>query len=54
MARLRCLGLKILYITASDVPIEEAIGKIFHKPLPWDVLTLEARAALAGGVDCLG
>jgi CheY-like chemotaxis protein len=48
MARLRRLDLKILYMTAFEVPTEEAVGKILHKPLPLEVLTLEARLALAG------
>ena len=48
MARLRRLDLKVLYLTASEVPTEDAVGKILHKPLPLDVLTLEARLALAG------
>jgi CheY-like chemotaxis protein len=48
MARMRRLDLKILYLTASEVPTEEAVGKILRKPLPLEVLTLEARLALAG------
>jgi hypothetical protein len=54
IAPLRRLDLKILYMTASEVPTEEAVSKILQKPLPLDVLTLEARLALAEGVDCLG
>jgi Response regulator containing CheY-like receiver, AAA-type ATPase, and DNA-binding domains len=48
MARLRRLDLKILYMTAFEVPTREAIGKILYQPLALEVLTLEARLALAG------
>ena len=48
MARLRRLDLKILYMTAFEVPTREAIGKILYKPLSLEVLTLEARLARAG------
>jgi len=48
MARLRRLDLKVLYVTAFEVPTREAIGKILYTPLAPEVLTLEARLALAG------
>jgi CheY-like chemotaxis protein len=48
MARLRRLDLKVLYMTAYDIPTGEAIGKVLRKPLPLEVLTLEAGLALAG------
>jgi CheY-like chemotaxis protein len=46
MARLRRLDLKILYMTAVEVPTGEAVGKILRKPLPLAVLASEARQAL--------
>jgi CheY-like chemotaxis protein len=48
MALLRRLELKILYLTAFDLPTQEAAGKILRKPVPLEVLTLETRLALAG------
>jgi DNA-binding NtrC family response regulator len=47
MARMRRLGLKVLYITAFDVPEAEAVGKILRKPLTNDQLVNEVRLALA-------
>ena len=47
MARLRQAGLKVLYMTAYDVPTGEAIGKILRKPLSDDQLIDEVRIALA-------
>jgi CheY-like chemotaxis protein len=51
MARLRRLDLKVLYLTAYDLPMEEAIGKILRKPIDLDVLVLEALDAIAGPPD---
>ena len=51
MALLRRLELKILYLTAFDLPGEEAAGRILRKPVPLEVLTLETRLALAGKGD---
>jgi CheY-like chemotaxis protein len=51
MARMRRLDLRILYITAHDVPAGEAIGKILRKPIPLDVLVREAGMALAADGD---
>ena len=48
MARLRRLDLKILYMTAYDVSVEEAITKVLRKPLSLERLVIEARLALAG------
>ena len=47
MARMRRLDLKVLYLTAYDVPSHEAIGKILRKPITPDELTAEVRLALA-------
>jgi CheY-like chemotaxis protein len=48
MARMRRLDLRVLYVTAYDVPTDEAIGKVLRKPIDPDVLVAEARDALAG------
>jgi hypothetical protein len=47
MARMRRLDLKVLYLTACDVPSNEAIGKILRKPITHDELAAEVRLALA-------
>src|SRR5271155_4098004 len=47
MARMRHLNLKVLYMTAYDVPTHEAVGKILRKPLTLELLIDEARLALA-------
>jgi CheY-like chemotaxis protein len=51
MARMRRLDLNILYLTAFDLPAEEAAGKIIRKPIPLELLVLEARRALGGKCD---
>jgi CheY-like chemotaxis protein len=51
MARLRRLDLKVLYTTAYDISDVEAIGKILRKPIPLELLALEAGIALAGNGD---
>ncbi|HJT05505.1 MAG TPA: response regulator [Stellaceae bacterium] len=48
MARMRRTGLKVLYLTAFDVPTSEAAGKVLRKPLSDEQLVEEARLALAG------
>jgi CheY-like chemotaxis protein len=48
MARMRRSGLKVLYLTAFDVPTSEAAGKVLRKPLTDEQLVEEARLALAG------
>lgn len=48
MARMRRMGLKVLYLTAYDVPTVEAAGKVLRKPLTDQQLVDEVRAALAG------
>jgi CheY-like chemotaxis protein len=47
MARMRQLGLKVLYMTAYDVPTNEASGKILRKPISDEQLIDEVRIALA-------
>jgi CheY-like chemotaxis protein len=48
MARMRRLGMKVLYLSAYDVPTTEAVGKVLRKPLSDDELVSEVRFALAG------
>jgi len=47
MARMRRLGVKVLYLTAYDVPTVEAVGKVLRKPITEDQLVEEVRLALA-------
>ena len=47
MARMRRLHLKILYLTAYDVPTVEAVGKVLRKPVSNEQLIGEVREALA-------
>jgi CheY-like chemotaxis protein len=47
MARMRRLDLKVLYLSAYDVPSHEAIGKVLRKPITGDELAAEVRLALA-------
>ena len=51
MARLRRLDLKILYVSAYELPTEEAIGKILRKPISPEALVVEAGLALAAQGD---
>jgi CheY-like chemotaxis protein len=46
MARMRQQGLRVLYMTAFDVPTEDAFGKVLRKPIPVDQLIEEVRSAL--------
>jgi CheY-like chemotaxis protein len=46
MARMRRPEVKILYMTAYDIPTVEAVGKVLRKPLSDDVLVGEVRALL--------
>lgn len=48
MARMRRVGLKVLYLTAFDVPTSEAAGKVLRKPVTDEQLIEEVRLALAG------
>lgn len=48
MARMRRLGMKVLYLTAFDVPTVEAVGKVLRKPISDEQLVDEVRQALAG------
>lgn len=47
MARMRRPALKILYLTAYDLPATEAIGKVLRKPVSDTELVEEVRLALA-------
>ena|SRR5689334_2194395 len=48
MGRMKRLGLKILYVSAYDVPTDEAVGKILRKPITPDRLVVEVQLAVAG------
>jgi CheY-like chemotaxis protein len=47
MARMRRRNLKVLYMTAYDVPTVEAVGKVLRKPILDDDLIREAQSVLA-------
>ena len=47
MARMRRPNLKILYMSAFDLPSSEAIGKVLRKPISDAELVAEVRSALA-------
>lgn len=47
MAKLRRRSMRVLYITAYDVPAHEADGKILRKPIAPDALIAEVHSALA-------
>jgi CheY-like chemotaxis protein len=46
MARMRRMGMKVLYMTGFDVPTVEAIGKVLRKPIADEELIREIREAL--------
>jgi CheY-like chemotaxis protein len=48
MARMRHRDLKVIYLSAFDVPTDEAIGPVLRKPIDNDVLMAEIHKALAG------
>jgi len=48
MARMRHRDLKVIYVSAFDVPIDEAIGPVLRKPVEGDALMVEVRKVLAG------
>jgi CheY-like chemotaxis protein len=47
MGRMRNHDLKVLYITAFEVPTQEAIGKILRKPVTGEQIVQEVQTALA-------
>jgi CheY-like chemotaxis protein len=47
MARMRHRNLKVIYMSAFDVPTDEAIGLVLRKPVEGDALMAEIRKALA-------
>lgn len=47
MAKLRRRSMRVLYITAHDVPAHEADAKILRKPIAPDALLAEVHSALA-------
>lgn len=47
MARTRRANIKIMYMTAYDMPQDEALGKVLRKPIMGDALVSEVREALA-------
>lgn len=44
MARMRRPDLKVLYLTAFDLPTTEAVGKVLRKPIAIETLTAEIEA----------
>lgn len=47
MARMRHLGLKVIYVSAFDgIPTDEAIGPVLRKPIEPDALLGEVRKLL--------
>jgi CheY-like chemotaxis protein len=47
MARMRRSKLKVLYLSAYDIPTSEATGKVLRKPISDAELLAEVRLALA-------
>lgn len=48
MARMRHLGLKVIYVSAfDDIPTDEAIGPVLRKPIEADTLLEEIHRLLA-------
>lgn len=47
MARMRHLGLKVIYVSAFDIPTDEAIGPVLRKPVDGETLLKEIRNVLA-------
>ncbi|MBV9825089.1 MAG: response regulator [Alphaproteobacteria bacterium] len=47
MAKMRRADIRVLYLTAYDVPTNEASGKVLRKPIAEDDLIEEVRIALA-------
>jgi len=47
MAKMRRPTLKIMYVTAFEVPVDEALGTVLRKPISDDQLIEEVRATLA-------
>lgn len=47
MARMRHLGLKVIYVSGFDIPTDEAVGPVLRKPIDGDTLLNEIRAVLA-------
>ena len=50
MARMRHRDLKVIYVSAFDVPTDEAIGPVLRKPVDSDALMAEIRKALPESV----
>jgi CheY-like chemotaxis protein len=46
MARMRYRDLKVIYVSAFDVPTNEAIGPVLRKPVEGDALMTEIRKSL--------
>lgn len=47
MGRMRRPGLKVLFITAYDLPEEETLGRILRKPISPEELVAQVQQALA-------
>lgn len=48
MARMRHRDLKVIYVSAFDVPTDEAIGPVLRKPVDGETLMAEIRKVLGG------
>jgi len=48
MARMRHRELKVIYVSAFDVPTNEAIGPVLRKPVEGETLMAEVRKLLGG------
>lgn len=46
MARLRQRDLRVIYVTAFDVPCDEAVGPVLRKPLDEQKLVAEVKALI--------
>ncbi len=46
MARMRRPKLKVIYLTAFDLPTSEAVGKVLRKPVAIETLTAEIETEL--------
>jgi len=47
MARMRYIGLKVVYLSAFDIPTHEAIGPVLRKPIDGQLLLSEIDKVLS-------
>ena len=50
MARMRRLDLKVVYVTAFDIDLGEAMGPVLHKPVDAAEVLVQVRSTLSGGI----